>query len=143
MKNQGGYRQKPPFYERMYRFMYGRNGVDELSKALLVVYVILLLINVFLRSWILSLATLAVATYMLFRIFSRNVYRRRRENQWYYKRYNRVRSFFRLRKSKWRDRKTHIYRKCPQCKNNLRLPKIKGRHTVNCPCCHNRFDVKV
>lgn len=143
MKNQGGYRQKPSLRERFYRFMYGRNGADGLCRALLVVYVVLLLVNVFVRSWILSIAELAVAAYMLFRMFSRNLYKRRRENQWYYNQYNRVRGFFRLCKNKWRDRKTHIYRKCPQCKNRLRLPKIKGRHTVNCPCCHNRFAVKV
>ena len=48
-----------------------------------------------------------------------------------------------LQKSKHRDRKTHVFRKCPACKSVLRLPRQKGKHTVRCPRCQHRFDVKI
>lgn len=48
-----------------------------------------------------------------------------------------------LQESKRRDRKTHVYVKCPSCQNNLRLPKEKGKHIVVCPCCKNRFKIKI
>ncbi len=125
------------------RFMYGRYGVDSLSRFLLWVYLILCIINVFFRSLTLSLLCAAVAVFMLVRIFSRNHLARTKENQAYLKIANRIKSFFTLQRDRFKDRKTHIYRACPTCKATLRLPRQKGEHTVRCPKCGNRFDVKV
>ena len=44
-------------------------------------------------------------------------------------------------KKKYKDRNTHMYKKCPKCKQKIRLPLKKGKHTVKCPNCGNRFDV--
>ncbi len=137
------YRARVPFRERFFRFMSGRYGSDSLNRALLILYMILIVINLFLGSWILFILELALVIYLFFRMMSRNLYARRRENAWYCARVNRVKGFFRLRKQKRKDRKTHVFRKCPQCKNNLRLPKVKGSHTVKCPCCGNRFEIKI
>lgn len=49
-----------------------------------------------------------------------------------------LRTFHRI-----RDRKTHVYRTCPVCKNFLRLPRVSGEHGVNCPACHGHFTVKI
>ncbi len=137
------YRPRRTWRERLYSFMYGRNGVDALCRALLVAYFILFAVNLFVGSiWIYGLEY-AVMIYAAFRMLSRNLAARRRENAWYFRIESGVRSFFRLQKNKWRDRKTHVYHKCPHCKKTLRLPKVKGEHTVNCPCCHTRFDMKV
>lgn len=145
MKNQGT-KPKMSFREKLYRFMYGRNGTDALCRALLVLYLILLVINLFIPrpyTWYFSILELALGGYIIFRTLSRNLYKRRRENQWYLKHENRVKGFFALQKNKWRDRKTHVYRSCKHCKKTLRLPRVKGKHTVCCPCCGRRFDVKV
>ncbi|MBE6592034.1 MAG: hypothetical protein E7646_08345 [Ruminococcaceae bacterium] len=72
---------------------------------------------------------------IIFRAMSRNIAGRRRENE-------KFSGFFRLMKNKRRDRKTHVYRKCKQCHAVLRLPKAKGKHTVVCPKCRNRFEVR-
>lgn len=139
-------RPRMTFRERVYRFMYGRNGTDSLCKALLVVYLILVVANLFLPrpySFWMSLAELLLGGYIIFRTLSRNLYKRQRENQWYLKQQNRVKAFFALRKSKRRDRKTHAFRKCKRCKKTLRLPRVKGRHTVRCPLCGERFEVKI
>ena len=135
--------QKIPFVQRVARFMYGRNGYDSLSRAMLVVCMTLAVVNVFFRSVILIGVETALIACATFRVLSKNLYRRGRENAAYCKLAGKVSKPFKLLKNKWRDRKTHVYRKCPHCKNVLRLPKSRGRHTVNCPCCHRRFDVKV
>ena len=134
------------FKNKLYRFMYGRYGTygtDTLSKVLLWVYlvwiVVCAIVELFVDSIWFSLAywvlTLALVFWMLFRIFSRNVAARRKENE-------RFCGFFKLRRNKFKDRKTHVYRKCPKCKAVLRLPKAKGKHFVVCPRCKNRFEVK-
>ena len=137
------HQQKPkiPFRERVYRFMLGRNGTDTLCTTLTVAAFILLLIEL-ISGWVwLSIPSLALLIYSNFRAFSRNVAKRRRENAAFCGFFRRIRGFFKLQKSKWKDRKTHIYRKCPSCKSVLRLPRAKGKHTVTGPRCHNRLEV--
>ena len=131
------------FKNWLYRFMYGRYGGDTLNKVLIWVYaiwiILLSVIMVFVDSIWLSLfywiSSLALMFWIFFRMFSRNIYARRKENE-------RFCGFFKLRKNKFRDRKTHVYRKCPKCKAVLRLPKSKGKHFVVCPRCKNRFEVR-
>ena len=128
---------------KLYRFMYGRYGTDTLSKVMLWVYMgwilCLTLVSLFVDSIWFSLfyyaSTIAMACWMFFRMFSRNIAARRREN-------DRFCGFFKLRRNKFRDRKTHVYRKCHACGAVLRLPKSKGKHYVVCPRCNKRFEVK-
>ena len=137
------------FKNKLRSFMYGRYGGDTLNNVLLGVYIFLVLAY-YITSMFLPLEAtkariiLNFAYYLLsiplfcvifFRIFSRNVTKRRRENE-------RFCGFFRLRRNKLRDRKTHVYRKCPKCRAVLRLPRAKGKHTVVCPRCKNRFEVR-
>ncbi len=141
-------RPRVPFRERLIRFFYGRNGVDPLCNFLSVLAMIVLVVAVFMPwiwlNLILTAVSLALLIYSNFRMLSRNTEKRRRENATYCRLLrDPVKKFFSLQKNKWRDRKTHVYRKCPKCKNTLRLPKAKGKHTVCCPCCRERFDVKV
>ncbi|MBE6577009.1 MAG: hypothetical protein E7653_02585 [Ruminococcaceae bacterium] len=127
----------------MYRFMYGRNGADKLGNCLMIIYVVIVLLytvltlfidNVFfdLISWLVAITLFVV---IIWRMMSRKVAKRRLENEKFC-------NFFKLRKNKFKDRKTHVYRKCPACKATLRLPKAKGVHTVICPRCKHRFSVK-
>ena len=127
----------------LYKFMYGRYGVDKLGNCLLITYVIFIflqtILNLFIHSWIFdivcSLISLGLVALILFRMLSRNLQKRRRENEVFC-------GFIKLQKNKYRDRKTHVYRKCPGCSATLRLPKAKGKHSVVCPRCKNRFSVR-
>ena len=143
MKHSNQRKQKIPFRYRVARFMSGRNGTDQLYMALSVVLFVLLVVNIFVNHWSLAIAELVLVFYLFFRAFSKNIYKRRRENDAFLRLIRKPTRFFKLQRSKWKDRKTHIYRKCPDCKNNLRLPKIKGAHTVPCPVCKRRFDIIV
>ena len=131
------------FTNKIARFFYGRYGNDTLNKVITAVYLVWLIaftiIDIFVGSIVFSIVgwcvTLALFALVLFRMMSRNIYARRREN-------DKFCGFFKLRKNKFRDRKTHVYRKCKSCKSVLRLPKAKGKHFVVCPKCKNRFEVK-
>ena len=137
------YNRRPSFRERIIKFMMGRYGTDELYYFLLGICFVLIIANLFIGSYIVSAIESLVFFYSLFRFLSRDVYKRRAENKKFLKLFDKPKDFFNLQKCKKRDRKTHIYKKCPACKNNLRLPREKGKHTVVCPCCKNRFDVKI
>lgn len=123
--------------------MYGRYGTDTLSKVMLWVYIGIVIcftiIALFVDSIWLSLlywaSSSAMMVWIFFRMFSRNIAARRRENEKFC-------GFFKLRRNKFRDRKTHVYRKCHACGAMLRLPKAKGKHFVVCPRCNKRFEVK-
>ena len=123
--------------------MYGRYGNDTLGKALLWAYIALVLVSmivsVFVSSVTFNLISLLIGFVLVFFIFyrmmSRNIAARRKENE-------KFTGFFKLMRNRFKDRKTHVYRKCTSCHAVLRLPKAKGKHTVVCPRCKNRFEVK-
>lgn len=129
--------------DKIARFMAGRYGVDRLYYFLLAVCCVLMVVNIFVNSIITAIIESALFAYALFRVLSRNIYKRQQENEKFIKISDIPKNFYKLQKCKYRDRKTHVYKKCPSCKNNLRLPRQKGKHTVVCPCCKNRFDVKI
>ena len=127
----------------MARFMYGRYGADQLYYALFVLYFVVLLINLFTRSPIFDVLMWAVLVWMIFRTFSRNIYKRQRENEIFLKFWNPVKSEFSLLFRRIREIRAHRFRKCPQCKTVLRLPRKTGKHTVRCPRCQHKFQVRV
>lgn len=131
------------FRDRLMIFFSGRNGADQLCQTVMWAGLILTVSNLFLNSSVVALLVLLMLVYSTFRMLSRNVWKRQRENMAFLKVVNSVGKWIKLQKNKWKDRKTHVYRRCPQCKNTLRLPRIKGEHRVCCPCCRNRFGINV
>ncbi len=129
--------------EWLYDFMLGRNGFDALAKLMSTLAAILVIVNLFFEHWTLTVLSFGLLCYTIFRILSKKIYKRQKENGAYLAFIKRIKGFFVLKRAKWRDRKTHVFRKCPSCKKVLRLPKKKGKHTVNCPVCHSRFDIKI
>lgn len=123
--------------------MYGRYGNDQLNNALLVLYLILAVVDIFVPTFVISILMIAIIITVFVRMLSRNVYRRRTENEKFLKVWRPISSWIKFQRDKFRDRKTHAYRKCPDCKAILRLPRKPGSHTVSCPKCKKRFDVKI
>ena len=127
--------------------MYGRYGNDQLGNFLLVVALICGVITFFvggLVDAIFALIQLILIAFWALRAFSKNVYRRRIENQAFLMLRNKFKkvtkpitsAFARL-----KDR-NHKYFKCPKCKSRLRVPRGRGMITITCPRCNNRFDKK-
>lgn len=129
-------------YSKYINFMKNRYGIDDLFKLLIVITFILILINNYINSNIIKVITLLLIIIMYYRCFSKNTYKRRKENTKYLETINKITKLFNYQKNKFKDRNTHIYRKCSKCKQKIRLPKKKGIHTVKCPNCGNKFKVK-
>lgn len=123
--------------------MYGRYGIDQLYYASLVLSIILMTVNMAVRSSILSAVMLAVLTVMIFRISSRNTYKRRLENETFLKLWNPIAASFSLTIRRIKEFRTHRFRTCPQCRKTLRLPLKKGTLAVTCPHCRTRFKVRI
>lgn len=135
------------FRDKLARFFYGRYGIDGLYYALFVTYFIIWAVLLFidflpLRIGLSALQT-AVIVWMFYRVLSKNIWARRRENEVFMKVFRAVKNFFILQKNRIRDFKSYRYVKCTHCKAVLRLPKRKGEHPVICPRCKKRFTAKV
>ena len=132
------------FRNALARFMAGRYGTnDAFGTFLMIVYLVLLVVSLFVRAWWLNLVILVLIGYELFRMFSRNVAARQKENRWFLGLKGKLSGWWRLKKSRWKYRKTHAFRDCPHCKAVVRLPKKPGEHTVTCPRCKKLFRVKI
>ena len=123
------------------RFMYGRYGNDQLNLFLMGLYLALYLVYLFVRADLLYLVSFALLAVTLFRMLPRNVERRRRENIWFLRTFKPVLDWLRLRRSARRD-KEHVYFKCPNCGQRLRVPRGKGQITVTCRACGASFQEK-
>lgn len=132
------------FRDRIIRFMYGRYGKDELRSFLTVIFYIIFILSLFIKSYIAVILMTAIMALIFFRSLSRNIAARRRENNAYLKLRDPIKRFFKLQKNKIKDRKTHIFRRCPECRTVLRLPRTgKGTHPVKCPKCGKHFEIKI
>jgi hypothetical protein len=123
--------------------MYGRNGVDGLGYAAMALYFLVFAVNSFVNTVYLTIAGFLIVVWAFFRILSKNVARRRRENEIFMRAFNKVKAFFKKTARRLKDIKTHRYRTCPGCKVTLRLPLKRGTNTVVCPRCKARVKVRV
>lgn len=130
------------FIDKLQRFMYGRYGPDELYRFLLIVCLVIIILNMFINSIILRILELLVFILALYRFLSKKKYQRNKENKKYLEVKDKVVSYFDYQKKKYKDRNMHMYKKCPLCRQKIRLPLKKGVHTVKCPSCKEKFSVK-
>jgi hypothetical protein len=145
--------QTVKFRDKIARFLYGRYGADSLYNALFALELILLfagaVLNVvgkaepalLLVSVLLYAAALGLMAFSMYRFFSRNIQKRRKENETWLR--FKARFHRRPKQNLPPDTVDHIFRSCPGCKATLRLPREKGKHEVKCPRCAKRFGVKV
>ena len=121
------------------KLMYGRYGSDHLSFFLLFLYVMLIFISALPHMAWVSWLALAVLLWNLFRMFSRRIDRRRAENARFLALFGPFIRWFKMRRTIHRD-KDHRYFKCPNCGQYLRVPRGKGKITVNCRNCGASFE---
>ncbi|MBR4054186.1 MAG: hypothetical protein IKK06_05225 [Clostridia bacterium] len=136
------FRNRPPFRQRLAGFLVGRNGPDTIYNVCIWSSLVLAVLGMFWDSLLCSLLYLGLFGYAIFRFFSRNVAKRRAENQAFRNFFGRFRRNSKMRKKQKAD-KEHVYKVCPLCKAQLRLPYRKGEHTVCCPRCKGEFSVKI
>lgn len=133
--------------QKITAWMQGRYGADALSRFTLCVYLGLSAVILFVKNdavrLILQGITTTLCVWIFFRMLSRNVTRRQAENARYLTAKRRVRECVFLQRNKWKYRKTHVYRKCPHCGVQIRLPRVAGKHRCACPKCGESFPVSV
>lgn len=113
------------------RFMMGRYGTDKLNMAILGAGLFLSVVCMFLKlpllNLLLTLAAYALLGWAIFRTLSRNTYKRYQENRKYLMLLDRI-----------RDRE-HRYYDCPRCRQQVRVPRGKGKISITCPKCKEKF----
>lgn len=127
--------------EKLQRFMYGRYGVDRLSKAMIWAAFACCIVSMLLVgklgtiSSLLYYGGLVLMIYSYVRVFSRNIQKRYAQNQAY------ERWLAKLKKIPYnlKQLKTHHIYKCTSCGQKIRIPRGKGRIEITCPRCKNRF----
>ena len=121
------------------RLMYGRYGVDQLSVFLFALYLVFYLLSVVFHNSFFSLLSMAPILWAVFRMFSRNIVRRRGENARFMTVAGPAIRWIKLQRTIHRD-KEHRYFKCPNCGQQLRVPRGKGKITVTCRSCGASFE---
>lgn len=113
------------------RFMEGRYGTDKLNTAILGVGVAACLLSMFIKlpllDLLLTLLSYGLMIWAIFRCLSRNTYKRYQENRKYLNFLNRC-----------KDRE-HRYFSCPRCRQSVRVPRNKGKISITCPKCKEKF----
>jgi len=121
------------------KVMYGRYGADQLSIFLLGLYMVIYFLaglpGLSLLRW-LSLVLLVLGA---LRTFSRNHEKRRAENAKFMALASPFLQWFKYRRTIRKD-KEHRYFKCPNCGQQLRAPRGKGRIHVTCRSCGVSFE---
>lgn len=113
------------------RFMAGRYGTDKLNSVILWTGVVFCLVSMLIplqwASLMMAMLAYVCMFWAIFRSFSRNTYKRYQENRRYVMFWERIRD---------RD---HKYFTCPHCRQQVRVPKGKGKVSITCPRCHEKF----
>ncbi len=112
-------------------FMVGRYGTDKLNMTILVCGVVICLVSLFIPVQGVKLgmtfAAYGLLFWAMFRCFSRSTYKRYRENRKYLMFLDAL-----------KDRE-HRYYECPKCHQPVRVPRSKGKISITCPKCKEKF----
>lgn len=123
-------------------WMTGRYGADQLGMVTLFAGLILSVFSSFSGWGFLSFLGLVLYAITIFRMFSRNIEARRKENQkaiTFISHFElKIKQFFR----RLKNRKEYKYFKCPHCKQLLRLKRGCGEKEITCAKCGQHFHQK-
>ncbi len=136
------------FRYRLQNYLAGRRGIDEYSKFLIYASLVTFLISVFVTNVNLHKFIYLSAMFMLIwayaRMMSKNLVKRQRENLKYIQMKSKIlhKAPFSLSKSQYGSQSGAFYRyfHCPNCKQNCRVPKNKGKIRITCPRCGEVFE---
>ncbi len=121
------------------KFMYGRNGGDQLSISLVVLSMAVTLIARISDISILLTISYVPLLMALYRMLSKDIQRRRLENRRFLLIFNPIYAKFKQNLRRIKEFRTHRYYKCAKCNTMLRVPKGKGKISITCPKCKEKF----
>ncbi len=113
------------------RFMTGRYGTDKLNMTMVYTAFGVFLVSLFIPfpsvRMVLMLLYYGLCIFTIYRMLSRNTYKRYQENRKFLMFFQRI-----------RDRQ-HRYYDCPRCRQQIRVPRGKGKISITCPKCGEKF----
>lgn len=121
------------------KFMYGRAGGDHFSIFLLLFSVVITLIGRIFGFLIIETLSYIPLLFGVFRMFSKNIQKRRMENYKFMMKISPLYQRFHKLLTRFKYSKTHKLMPCTACKSMLRVPKNKGKIKITCPSCKTRF----
>ncbi len=122
--------------------MSGRNGADRLASNCVWLGLILYIVSLFTGWGILVLLSLALYVYGIFRMWSRNIEKRREENRRYVEWRNGLSTGVKQSFKRLKNSKEYKYFKCPHCKVWLRVKRGSTQTHFTCGRCKTEFDRK-
>lgn len=128
------------FKTAVLRFMSGRYGNDNLNNFIFFVSILLYIIHrTLLRNLVIGVLSQLLLIVVIWRMFSKNWYKRQLENNKYLmiSKPIRLRCVCLARQLKDRDRRYYV---CPKCSQIVRVPKGRGKIEIDCPKCHHSFE---
>ena len=115
----------------MRKYMAGRYGTDKLNLAILGTALAICVVTGFIKiplvNLLMTAASYGLMIWAICRSFSRNTYKRYQENRKFLQFFDRLKD---------RD---HRYYDCPRCRQNVRVPRGKGKIAITCPRCKEKF----
>ncbi|MBQ5800456.1 MAG: hypothetical protein IIW20_01075 [Clostridia bacterium] len=128
---------------KFYEFMRYRYGADELSAIIVLLSFAILLVVSIIDLWWLSLLPLALVIYAAWRILSKDIPARKKENEFIINAKNAILGLKNTKiEKKAKADNDFVIAKCPSCDAKLRLPKGKGEFSVTCPNCKKKLRVR-
>lgn len=124
--------------EKLYRFMQGRYGSDQLNRFLMILVLLCFLLSL-IGGRVFYILGIALLIYAYFRMLSKNRYKRSAENSIYLRYEYKVRQKAAAITRNLKQRKTHHIYKCPSCRQKIRIPRGKGKIEIRCPKCGQTF----
>jgi len=112
-------------------FMSGRYGTDKLNMLILGIGLIASLVSMWIRvpavNLVLFVVSYGMMIWAIFRALSRNTYKRYLENRKFLQIIGRL-----------KDRHNRYF-DCPKCHQLVRVPRGKGKISITCPRCREKF----
>lgn len=134
--------EKTDVKQKVTTWMSGRNGWDELTVVVFVVALLLVVINVFVRTFILSIFALLLMGCVVWRVLSRNVEERETENAVFLDFVSPILPWLRHPVAAAKEVRTYKHLSCPECGQRVRVPRKKGKIRITCPKCQAKFEAK-
>ena len=128
--------------EKLAKLMYGRYGVDQLGRAMLIFALVLCVLSLFVPrrlSGIIYYISLILIILMYIRMFSKNIQKRYQENNKYLSLKASFLRKFQREKEIFSQRSFYHFYRCPRCRQRIRIPRGKGRIEIRCPKCSQTF----
>ena len=124
--------------DRFNRFMQGRYGNDRFNQVMMITALVCMVLSMFgLR--IFYMIAIGLLVYAYYRMFSRKIYQRSAENQWFLQKEKKFRNWLNGQKRNLKQSKTHHIYKCPGCKQKIRVPRGRGKIEIRCQKCGTKF----